>query len=165
MLRPVSSEKVTYSRPSLLMELSNVKRYRSNFDCLFVALWTWASWKQICRRGYVRRVLTPPRSTSTRACRRSRHISKHKRPLHARTDTRLLSCYHSWETKGSLYVSVRTVMTFLLFVLGSFKSNGSCWLFTMINISTLDVETITIDFFLYIMSTPVRRKITWLDLF
>lgn len=69
---------------------------------LFVALWAWAGWKQICRRGYDRPVPTPPLSTSTRACRTSRHISMHTHTRHTDTHTYIhicLSCGYTWEGK------------------------------------------------------------------
>lgn len=46
-------------------------------DHLFVALWVLAGWKKICKKGYERPVLTSPQSTSTKACRSSKHISMH----------------------------------------------------------------------------------------
>lgn len=46
-------------------------------DHLFVALWVLAGWKKICKKGYERPVLTSPLSTSTKACRSSKHISMH----------------------------------------------------------------------------------------
>lgn len=55
-------------------------------DHLFVALWVLAGWKKICKKGYERPVLTSPLSTSTKACRSSKHISMHMlRHTHSHT--------------------------------------------------------------------------------
>lgn len=66
----------------ILGHLTCSSNFKILFNCLFVALWVWAGWKQICRRGYDRPVQTSPPSTSTRACRTSQHISMHTHKTH-----------------------------------------------------------------------------------